>query len=85
MIRTQIQLTEEQSRRIKWVARQKNISMAQAIRYAVDDWLERSSQLTEAERWERSLDAVGSCHSGNSDLAENHDRSLAEAYDDQEE
>jgi Arc/MetJ-type ribon-helix-helix transcriptional regulator len=82
MIRTQIQLTEEQSRRIKSVARQENISMAQAIRDAIDDWLERRSELTEAERWERSLGVVGRYRSGLSDLAEDHDRYLAEAYED---
>ena len=85
MIRTQIQLTEEQSRKIKAVAREENISMAQAIRNAVDDWLKRRSGLTETERWERSLEVVGKHRTGVSDIAENHDRYLAQAYADDEE
>jgi hypothetical protein len=85
MIRTQIQLTEEQSREIKAAARQEKISMAQAIRNAVDEWLERRSRLTEAARWQRSLEVVGKYRSGVSDIAENHDRYLAEAYGDYEE
>lgn len=85
MIRTQIQLTEEQSRKIKTVARRENISMAEAIRNAVDEWLERRSESTKAECWERSLNAIGKFHSGVSDIAENHDEYLVEAYADYQE
>ena len=82
MIRTQVRLTEEQSRRIKALARQENISMAQAIRSAVDEWLDRHPGLADAERWQRSLNVVGKYRSGPSDIAENHDKYLAEAYGD---
>lgn len=85
MIRTQIQLTGEQYRKVKAVAQQEDISMAQAIRNAIDEWLERRSELTQAERWERSLSAIGKFHNGVSDLAENHDEYLTEAYGSYEE
>ena len=84
MIRTQIQLTEEQSRRIEALALRENISMAQAIRNAVDAWLDRHAELSQAERWQRSLNVIGKYRSGLSDLAENHDKYLAEAYADHE-
>ena len=57
--------------------------MAQAVRNAVDEWLERRSELSKAERWRRSLDVVGKYDTGLSDIAENHDRHLAEAYADE--
>jgi hypothetical protein len=85
MIRTQIQLTEEQSRRVKEVARREEISMAEVIRNAIDEWLERRSDPTEEELWQRSLNVIGRFHSGVSDLAENHDEYLAEAYESVEE
>ena len=80
MIRTQIQLTEEQSRRVKTVAQEENVSMAQVIRDAIDAWLEQRSKPRAADRWERSLSLVGKFRSGLSDIAENHDAYLAEAY-----
>jgi Arc/MetJ-type ribon-helix-helix transcriptional regulator len=82
VIRTQIQLTEEQSRRVKEVARRENISMAEVIRNAIDAWLEQRSDLTEEQRWAQSLNAIGKFHSGVTDLAENHDKYLTEAYED---
>ena len=80
MIRTQIQLTEEQSRQVKSVARQERVSMAQVIRDAIDAWMEQRTEPSTADRWERSLSVVGKFRSGLSDLAENHDAHLAEAY-----
>jgi hypothetical protein len=59
--------------------------MAEAIRNAVDEWLERRSKLTQPERWERSVNAVGQFHGGVSDLAENHDAYLTAAYADEPE
>ena len=80
MIRTQIQLTAEQSRQVKTVAKEENVSMAQVIRDAIDAWLEQRSKPSAADRWERSSSVVGKFCSGVSDIAENHDAYLAEAY-----
>lgn len=82
MIRTQIQLTQEQSRRVKAIAQEEGISMAQVIRDAIDAQLEERSEPGETDRWERSLSVIGRFHSGRSDIAENHDAYLAEAYAD---
>ena len=58
MIRTQIQLTQEQSRRIKEVAEREEISMAEVIRRAVDFWLETGGTLAKEERRQRAVQAV---------------------------
>jgi metal-responsive CopG/Arc/MetJ family transcriptional regulator len=88
MIRTQIQLTEEQSRRVKEVARRKNISMAELIRRAIDNWLNKHNSMSMSEKRQRALDVVremdGMFHSGLSDMAENHDEYLADAFGDYE-
>jgi len=84
MIRTQIQLTEEQSRKVKEVAKREDISMAEAIRRAVDHWLATYGDMSPAERRERALSVIGRFSSGLGDVAENHDAYLAEAYGDYE-
>jgi hypothetical protein len=84
MIRTQIQLTEEQSRRVKEIAEREEISMAEVIRQAVDHWITMSGDLPPEERRRRALSVVGRFSSGLGDISVNHDAYLAEAYGDYE-
>jgi Arc/MetJ-type ribon-helix-helix transcriptional regulator len=88
MIRTQIQLTEEQSRGVKALAQREGISMAELIRRAVDDWLRKHGDVSMTEKRQRALSVVremdGMFHSGCSDIAENHNEYLAEAFGDYE-
>jgi Arc/MetJ-type ribon-helix-helix transcriptional regulator len=88
MIRTQIQLTEEQSRRVKEIAAQENISMAEVIRRAVDAWLVTHGEMGIEEKRERALAVVkemrGEFHSGHSDISVNHDAYVTEAFGDYE-
>lgn len=79
MVRTQIQLTEELARKLKDLARQRNISMAEATRRALEQWVESESAPFD-ERRRRAIAAVGKFHSGKSDISERHDDYLAEAY-----
>lgn len=79
MVRTQIQLTEEQARDLKKLAARKGISMAELIRRSVADTLKRESAEYE-ERWKRALSVVGMFDSGLTDVSENHDKYLEEAY-----
>jgi hypothetical protein len=78
MVRTQIQLTEDQARGLKAAAAVRGVSMAQLIREAVDHALASSS---DEARWRLALTAVGVISDG-ADVAVNHDKYLAEAFDD---
>lgn len=81
MVRTQIQLTEEQSRRLKRLAAKHRVSVAEIIRRSVDRTL-RSHVLPpdQDELRRRALAAIGCGHSGKRDISEKHDDYLAEIY-----
>ncbi len=81
MFRTQIRLTEKQSRRIKVIARRRKISMAAVIREFLDAGLKRKTQERRA-LWDRAFRFVGafSDREGARDVARRHDDYLAEAY-----
>ena len=77
MVRTQIQLTEEQARALKILAARRGVSMAEVIRGAVDQALRED---VDAKKWERALALIGRYRSDASDVSENHDAYLDEAY-----
>jgi hypothetical protein len=79
MIRTQIQLTEEQARLLKALASERRTSVAALIRQSVDRFMLSSGASIEARR-QRAIAAAGSFRSGRSDLSTEHDQYLAEAY-----
>ena len=81
MIRTQVQLTEEQARRLKELASSRGVSMAALIRAAVDQYVSTGSDLE--ARWERALSVLGRYRDkeGATDVAVEHDRYLDEAFD----
>ncbi|PKO22874.1 MAG: CopG family transcriptional regulator [Chloroflexi bacterium HGW-Chloroflexi-1] len=81
MIRTQIQLTEQQTNALKELAHRENASIAELTRRAIDYWLETVDVVSVKERRQRALAVVGRFHSGQSDISERHDAYLAEAYD----
>ncbi len=80
MVRTQIQLTEEQSRTLKRMAEKEKVSVAELIRRSVDNYIDSRLQLTPEERKEKLRSIVGIGRSGISDIGENHDKYLAEIY-----
>ena len=80
MVRTQIQLTEEQARRLKAVAGARGVSMAELIRQSVDSFVRTTGGIDPAERRKRAMAIAGRFRSGVADLGRNHDRYLDEAY-----
>ncbi len=80
MIRTQIQLTEEQARRLKALAAERGTSVAELVRQGVDDLLRRAAGPDMEEIRRRAIAVAGRFRSGCSDISTNHDEYLAEAY-----
>ena len=80
MLRTQIQLTEEQSQKLKTLAAREGKPVAELIRQSVDAMLASVGNLDEGEKRRRALAAAGQFHAEIVDLAEGHDRYLNEAF-----
>lgn len=70
MVRTQVRLTEDQSRKVKELARQQGISVSELIRQAVDRYLEQSNN---QEKWRRASAVIGKYSGGPSDVSTRHD------------
>ena len=79
MVRTQIQLSEEQQRRLKALSVKKAVSISELIRRGIDQVL---VEYDREEQWSRLWEVCGSCHdpSGASDVGGSHDNYLAEIY-----
>ncbi len=80
MVRTQIQLTEDQSRRLKATAARKRTSVAELIRQGVETVLEREMEPSSEEVVKRAIRAAGSFRSSSHDVGRNHDDYLDQAY-----
>ena len=81
MVRTQIQLTEQQARAVKAIAAAEGISVAEAIRRAIDLMTQSRSAMDTEERRRRALRIVGKFRSGKRDVSKLHDAYLTEAYE----
>jgi hypothetical protein len=81
MVRTQVQLTQEQAAAVKEMAEEDGVSMAEVIRRSVEDRIRQRHRPSRAELWERARKAAGMIKGGPPDLARNHDKYLAEAYE----
>ncbi len=82
MMRTQIQLSEEQHRRLKSIAHRRGMSLAAVIRRWVDEKLEECGD--GGDRDEKVRAALAACGrhedpEGMDDVAANHDHHLADA------
>jgi Arc/MetJ-type ribon-helix-helix transcriptional regulator len=78
MVRTQIQLDEEQARWLKAEANARGISQSQLIREGLSYYREREERLPKEKKL-KALQAVGRFASGVSDISEHHDDYLPEA------
>ena len=80
MIRTQIQLTEEQVEAVRKIAESKRISSAEVIRLSINRMIDAIIEPDIKERRSRALKSMGRFGSGKSDVSENHDKYLAEGF-----
>jgi hypothetical protein len=80
MIRTQIQLTEQQAARVKQAASAAGASMSDVIRCCIDSYLDSQSASPSEEGLQRALAIPGRFRSGKRDGSEQHDAVLAEAF-----
>lgn len=80
MVRTQIQLTEEQAEALKRLAAQKQVSVAELIRQGVDAFIRSIGTVSPEERKKRAIAIAGRFHSGLRNLSTKHDDYLKEAY-----
>ena len=81
MIRTQIQLTEEQSKALKQLADREGKSVAELVRMGVDQLIRSHRAVDRQELLRRALAVAGKFHSGDEDLSAEHDRYAAEAFE----
>ena len=82
MVRTQIQLTDVQARRVRRLAEEQGVSMAEFIRRCLDQALE-SDEPDRSVLYERAESVVGRYEdsSGARDLARRHDDYLATSFE----
>jgi hypothetical protein len=83
MIRTQIQLTEEQHRSLKRWARDRGISLSEAVRRCVDQQMAaEASGNRRSDRVREAMSVVGkfSDPEGSSSIGRDHDTVLADVY-----
>jgi hypothetical protein len=81
MVRTQIQLTEEQAQRLKAAARRKCVSQAELIRRYVDKMLPLDETRSDEEIRRRAIAVAGKLRSKTGDVAARHNEYLSEAFD----
>jgi 16S rRNA U516 pseudouridylate synthase RsuA-like enzyme len=80
MVRTQIQLTEQQARELKSMAAARGITMAELIRKSVDLYIQTAAEPTHQEMVQKLKELAGKYTTGITDWAENHDDYLDEIY-----
>ncbi len=78
----QIQLTDEQLRKLRELAASEGRSMADLIRESVDRYVRSERPVDREELKRRALAVIGKYQSGLRDLGTNHDKYLAEIYGD---
>jgi hypothetical protein len=82
MVRTQIQLTEEQAATLRSLAAARHVSMAELIRMSIDGFVDRQALSAREDVVARAKAAVGRFSSGLANVSAEHDRYLADAFGD---
>ena len=82
MLRTQVQFTPEQARRLRALARREGVSVAELVRRSVDRLLSDEAG-TPAARYQAASRLVGAFQDREAatDLSKRHDEHLADAFE----
>jgi Arc/MetJ-type ribon-helix-helix transcriptional regulator len=80
MVRTQIQLNEEQKKKLKKIAAERGVSVAELIRQGVDAILKAYGRPERGEVLQRAAAAAGRFRSDQKSVAKDHDRYLDRAF-----
>ena len=80
MIKTQVQLTEEQLSLLRQLAAEEGVSVSELVRRGVSQLLQSRHSVSRDELWRRVFEAAGKFHSGLPDVAQRHDDYLAEDF-----
>jgi Arc/MetJ-type ribon-helix-helix transcriptional regulator len=81
MVRTQVQLPEEDLRELRRLAKEQHVSVSAMIRRGVKRVIEEQGKPTRRELMERALEVAGKYPSEVRDLGRRHDEFAAEAYE----
>jgi predicted DNA-binding protein len=81
MVRTQIQLTEEQSTAVRELARREQRSMADLVRESIEARLRQPGFEDREGLKRRAIAVIGRFRSGVADLGSQHDRYAAESFE----
>lgn len=76
MIRTQIQLTEEQYRLLKSISARENISVAEVVRESIVYYTAGKCLVDQKDKYTRALKVAGRFRSGKKDISKDHDGHL---------
>lgn len=79
MVRTHVQLAEEQLAALREIANKQGVSVSHLVREGVELLLQQRRGPSREELVRRSLEAVGLFRSGTGDLSAKHDECFAEA------
>ena len=79
MVRTQVQLTDQQAEALRRRSKRENVSVAELVRQAIDVFT-RTEPPSDQELRKRAIQAAGRFASGVHDTSSHHDDALSEAF-----
>jgi hypothetical protein len=80
MVRTQVQLSEEDLAELRRLAAEEGVSVSALVRRGVKQVLESRRKPSREELWARAMSVVGKYRSGKTDIGRRHDEYLAEDF-----
>lgn len=80
MVKTQVQLPEEDLAELRRMAAEEGVSVSELVRRGVKQVLDAKGKPSREELWERASKVIGKFRSGKTDIGQRHDDYLAEDF-----